>query len=208
MKTEKERKAVKDIRNPNHPRKGSRIAVDPIRRLEDIKAIKCILSDQPRDLLLFTMGINNGLRTGDLLRLKVRDVSHLKEGEEKAILESKTNKINTLCINEAVYKCLKTYLNKSGLSDDDYLFISRKCNNAISIQTVNYLIKKWTKMINLNGNYGAHSLRKTFGYVQRKEYKVGYEILAKRYNHSNPAVTMRYVGVTDDEVSCILKNVI
>src|SRR3990172_6636700 len=79
MKTEEKRKDGKDVKNPNHPKKGSRITVDPIRRLEDIKAIKSILSDKPRDLLLFAMGVNSGLRAGDLLRLKVKDVRHLEK---------------------------------------------------------------------------------------------------------------------------------
>jgi len=50
MKTGEARKAVKDVRNPNHPKTGDQIRVDPIRRLEDIKAIKCMLSDKSRDL--------------------------------------------------------------------------------------------------------------------------------------------------------------
>jgi integrase len=57
-------------RNTNHPQKGSSTKVEPIRKLEDIKAIKAILQNQPRNFLLFTMGINNGLRIGDLLKLK------------------------------------------------------------------------------------------------------------------------------------------
>jgi len=50
------------MKNTNHPKKGSRITVEPIRKIEDIKSIKKLLSDRPRDHLLFTMGINNGLR--------------------------------------------------------------------------------------------------------------------------------------------------
>lgn len=57
------------MKNANHPRKGDRIAVDPIRKMKDIKAIMKLLSDNPRDRLLFTIGINNGLRTIDLLNL-------------------------------------------------------------------------------------------------------------------------------------------
>ena len=206
MKTGEERKSVKLVPNPNHPKKGSRITVDPIQRIEDIKAIKSILSDKPRDLLLFTMGINNGLRAGDLLDLKVKKVKHLKEGDSTPIKESKTKKNNILMVNKPVYKSLRNYLEKVNPDDEDSLFASRKTNEAISIQTVNALIKKWTKAINLNGNYGAHTLRKTFGYIQRTKHGVGFEVLAKRYNHSNPAVTMRYVGVTDKEVDDILMN--
>ena len=67
--------------NPNHPKKGSRITVDPIRDEKDIKSISKLLKDSPRDHLLFVMGVNNGLRAGDLLKLKVKDLRYLKAGE-------------------------------------------------------------------------------------------------------------------------------
>ena len=51
--------------NPNHPKKGDRITVDPIRKIKDIKAISKLTADNPRDHLLFIMGINNGLRAGE-----------------------------------------------------------------------------------------------------------------------------------------------
>ena len=206
MKTGEARKAVKDVRNPNHPQKDSSIAVDPIRRLEDIKAIKSILTDKPRDLLLFTMGINNGLRAGDLLRLKVGEVRHLKVGDRIIIKENKTKKKNILRVNKPVFKSLKNYLEKVNPDDEDFLFASRKSNKAIVIQAVNALIKKWTQSIHLEGNYGAHTLRKTFGYIQRIKYGVGFEILVKRFQHSCPSVTMRYLGITDKEVDDILMN--
>jgi hypothetical protein len=49
------------IKNPNHPPKGSSIKVDPIRKIKDIKAIKKLLHDKPRDLCLFTLGVNTNL---------------------------------------------------------------------------------------------------------------------------------------------------
>src|SRR5271169_6356473 len=99
-------------KNPNHPEKGREIRVDPIRRIEDIQAIKLILSKTPRDLLLFTMGINNGLRAGDILMLKVKDVKSLKPGEFITIKENKTGKQNILMVNKFVHKALKNYLEK------------------------------------------------------------------------------------------------
>ena len=206
MKTGEVRNAVRDVRNPNHPKHGDQIRVDPIRRLEDIKAIKSMLSDKPRDLLLFTVGINNGLRTGDLLRLKVKDVRYLKEGDGINIREMKTGKVNILMVNKPVYKALRNYLEKVDPGDDDYLFTSRKRKTPLLVPSVNGLIKRWTKAINLRGNYGAHTLRKTFGYIQRTEHGVSWEILADRYNHSTPAVTRHYLGITKDEVRKILLN--
>ena len=196
----------KEKRNPNHPKKGSRITVEPIRNVKDIKKITRRISDNPRDHLLFLMGINNGLRVGDLLKLKVGQVNQLKVNDTLTIRESKTGKDNVLAINKTVYKALKKYLDNAKPDEDEYLFPSRKRGKALTIQTANNMVKKWTADIGLNGNYGAHTLRKTFGYIQRTLFGVGFEVLAKRFNHSSPAVTMRYLGIQDKEVSGILKN--
>ncbi|WP_306304029.1 tyrosine-type recombinase/integrase [Desulfosarcina cetonica] len=96
--------------NQNHPQKGRRITVAPIRRLKDIQAIKKMLESTPRDYLLFVLGINNGLRVGDLLTLTVGDLRHLKPGEEIAIIEGKTGKRNILMVNKATHKALRAYL--------------------------------------------------------------------------------------------------
>jgi len=55
-------------KNPNAPKKGDRIKVDPMRSENDIKAIAKMLLDSPRDHLLFVMGVNNGLRVGDVFK--------------------------------------------------------------------------------------------------------------------------------------------
>ena len=194
-------------RNANHPVKGSRITVEPIRDPKDIETIKRMLRDRPRDQLLFVMGINNGLRTGDLLKLKVAQVRHLKTGQGLSIREGKTGKTNVLMMNKSTHRALQRYLDELKPADEDYLFKSAKGNNRpLTVPTVNNLVKSWCWAINLQGNYGAHTLRKTFGYIQRTVYGVGFEVLAKRFNHSNPRITMRYLGITDSEVNGILLN--
>jgi hypothetical protein len=42
--------------------------------------------------------------------------------------------------------------------------------------------------------------------IQRTVYGVGFEILCKRFNHSSPAITMRYLGIEGKEVQNILMN--
>ena len=91
-------------KNPNHPKKGDRITVEPIRDEKDVKAIATLLKDNPRNHLLFVMGVNNGLRVGDLLKLKAKDLRYLKAGETLTIKEGKTGKPNVLAINKTVYK--------------------------------------------------------------------------------------------------------
>ena len=194
-------------RNHNHPSKGARITVEPIRDPKDIETIKRLLKDRPRDLLLFTMGINNGLRVGDLLKLKVGQVRHMKPGQSTSVKEGKTGKVNVLMMNRSTYKVLQRYLEQLSPADEDFLFKSAKGKNSpITTSSVNNLVKAWCRAVNLEGNYGAHTLRKTFGYIQRTQYGVGFEVLAKRFNHSNPRITMRYLGITDAEVNGILLN--
>jgi len=62
----------------------------------------------------------NGLRVGDLLRLRVKDVRYLREGQYASIKESKTGKTNILMVNKSVYKCLRNYLEKVAPDDNDY----------------------------------------------------------------------------------------
>ena len=194
-------------KNVNHPKRESKIVVSPIRETKDIESIKKLLSQNRRDLLLFTVGINNGLRCGDLLRLKVKDVKYLKPNDTLKIREQKTGEENVLMINKTTYKILHDYLNEQNPNDDDYLFKSRKGeNNHLNVSSVNLLVKSWCKNINLTGNDGTHSLRKTFGYIQRKKFGVGIEILMKRFNHSSQYVTQRYLGIEDREVNGILMN--
>ena len=52
----------------------------------------------------------------------------------------------------------------------------------------------------------AHFLRNTSGYIQRTKVGVGFELICKRFNHSSPSVTMRYLGIEDKEVLEILTH--
>lgn len=193
--------------NSNRPAPGTVIDIQPIKLKKDIEAIKTQLAGRPRDFLLFVMGINNGIRASDLLKITVGDVKHLKSGQALKIREKKTKKINVLVINKPVYKALQNYLDKSNPADDDFLFRSRKGDNKpLTVMSVNNLIKAWTRAINLEGNYGTHSLRKTWGYHQRVTHNIGFEVIAERFMHSSPKTTMRYLGIDKDEVRGILMN--
>lgn len=91
---------------------------------------------------------------------------------------------------------------------DDYhfLFQSRKGDNLpLSVQSV-HALKKWTQPIDLKGNYGTHTLGKTWGYHQRVKYGVGFDVISKRFNHSDLKTTMVYLGINDEEVNNILMN--
>jgi len=196
--------------NPNHPVKGSRTTVEPIRSEKHIKQIKRRLKkDSPRDYLLFLMGINNGLRIGDMLSTRVSDVKGLKVGDTVSIIEQKTGKPNILMINKSVHDALILYFNSTSLKDDDYLFKSRNkgingASKPITRETVAKMVKEWTEGI--KGNYSTHSLRKTWAWSMRMRFGVSFEVICRRLQHSSPRITMAYLGISDTEVENVLLN--
>ena len=192
-------------RNPNRPAPGSTIRVEPIKRLKDIKAIKKMLAGRPRDLALFVLGINTNLRASDLLRNKVAQVKDLKPGDEIEIKEKKTGKLRRITLNKAAVTAIQAALKATAYADDDYLFKSAK-GPVLTVPSVHRLVKGWCRDINLKGNYGSHTLRKTWGYHQRVTFGVGLPELMVAFNHSTQRQTLDYLCVQPDEIRSIYEN--
>ena len=182
--------------------------VDPIRTMKDVNAIRKLLNDKPRDLLLFNLGVGSGIRCGDLLKLKIADIMDRNLYDKITIVEGKTKKINYILINKNIFKSINIYLESlQNIDPEYYVFKSRKGRNyPISIYYVGLLVKKWTSMINLKGNFGAHSLRKTWATIQRLVYNVDISLVQKRLNHNSSSVTKAYIGIIDSEIEDILKH--
>jgi integrase len=192
-------------KNGNHPPKHSVLSIQPIKNLNHIKQIKNLLQDKPRDLLLFTMGINCPFRMGDLLKLKVGQVRRMKVGDELIVREEKTKKKNILVMNGTTHKTLKNYLEKLDVKDDDFLFFSQRPNKSgdcvLTVPAVNLKVKTWGQKVGVEENLGCHSLRKTFGYIHRTEFDTPIEVLMKIFNHSSQSITLRYLGIGDEEIN-------
>jgi len=187
----------------NHPKKGATIKVYPIRRIQDIKAVKKYLKNNPRDLAIFTLGINSALRASDLLAIKMSQVKHLKKGEHFEIIETKTKKRRFVTINGPSYDAIRNYLDNVKLyhGKEALLFqASRSVNKPLEVSTLNKKLKKWCKWVGLKENYGSHTLRKTFGYHQRKTFGTDIPTLMTAFNHSNQKQTLTYLCIQDDEI--------
>ena len=197
------------LANPNHPKKGSALKVDPIRSEKDIRAIKKILADKPRDLAIFSLGINSALRASDLLKIKVGDVRGLKLGGTFEIKEKKTGKYRDVALNKSSHKAIMSYLTtRDDAKNEDWLFASRKGAGQLEVSSLNALVKSWCREINLKGKYGTHSLRKTFGYHQRVRFGMGTALLMKIFNHKSEGQTLAYLGIEDRELHEIQLNAI
>ena len=185
--------------------------VEAIKNIRDISKIKQFLlgKDNKRDYLLFVLGINVGLRIGDLLSLKVKDVID-ESGKIKGaviITEQKTNKKRQFELNKSAREAVNLYLSSTKpLNSGTYLFASRKGNKPLTTRSAHKIIKTTLRELGIKGNYGTHSLRKTFGY-HRYNSGVKVETLQKVFNHSSSTVTLSYIGI-DREVICDAYNII
>ncbi len=196
------------IKNPNHPKKGSHITVEPIRNLKDIELIKQYLKDSPRNLCLFVLGINTNLRAVDLLKIKVNDVRHLQPGDEISLKEKKTGKKRRINLNSACVDSIQVLLASRTYSGEDYLFYSKRKGKVLTVSSFSQLVKKWCRAVNLKGNYASHSLRKTWGYHQRVTFNVGIPQLMLCFNHSNQRQTLDYLCIQPEEIKSVYQNVL
>jgi len=153
--------------NPNHPTAGSTIKVEPIRDKKAISRIKKILGDRPRDLCLFTLVINTAYRANELLSLNVGQVKALRSGDVLDLKQRKTHKYRPVTLNGTAVTAIQTWLQVSDLKPDDYLFTGQR--GCLTVETMSTRVNTWCCDVGLKGNYGSHTLRKTWGYWQRLE---------------------------------------
>ena len=183
--------------------------VEAIKNVRDISKIKQFLlgKKSKRDYLLFVLGINIGLRIGDLLSLKIAYVIDEAGNIKRAvnIVEQKTRKQREFELNKSAREAIRLYLEEATDCDSNSpLFPSRKGENAITTRSAHKIIKSTLRELGIKGNYGTHSLRKTFGY-HRYNSGVKVETLQKLFNHSSASITLRYIGI-DREVICDAYN--
>ena len=191
--------------NENHPIKGQAITVQPIKRTKDIDTIKKLLAEKPRDLCLFTIGINTNLRASDLLGLKAAQVRGLKAGEDIVLKEKKTGKGRRITLNNNCIRAINNLLASDGYGAEEFLFKSPR-SERLTVPSVHRLVKGWCKEINLRGNYGSHTLRKTWGYHQRATFGVGIAELMVCFNHSTQRQTLDYLCIQPEEIKNIYCN--
>ncbi len=195
---------MKKGENGNHPKVGDEIKVEPIRLTKDIKAIKKLLADNPRDLALFVLGINTNLRSSDLLRITAGQVRNLREMDEIELREQKTNKRRRISLNKSCIDVIQRLLKSRDYRDDERLFSGQR--GPLTVPSVNRLVKGWCRAINLRGNYGGHTLRKTWGFHQRVTFGRGTAELMVCFNHSSERQTLAYLCVQPEEIRSIYAN--
>ncbi len=189
--------------------------VEPIRSTKKIAQIKNLLKGQGRyrDLLLFTVGINTALRVSDLLRLRIGDFVDGEGTIRKRfwIREAKRNKRNDVIINDSITQALTAY--RAAYPDvetNPKHFVSfntrtKDYRHPIDRKQVWKIITTLCHEVGLHGNYGTHTLRKTWGYHAR-QHGVDLALIMHKLNHNSLAYTKRYLGITNEELEAVSRR--
>ena len=86
------------------------------------------------------------------------------------------------------------------------MFQGQRGKDALTVPSVHRLVKSWCKSINLKGNYGSHTLRKTFGYHQRVTFGHDLATLVEVFGHSAQKQTLDYLCIQADEIKNVYLN--
>ncbi len=176
---------------------------------KDVKRIIRYLEKENKVVILgiVKFSLNTGLRISDVLKLKFEDL------ESEFLKEKKTKKIKKIFFNNECrvsLEKLKQYYLKKGFKNYNtgYLFKSFKKNNKpISYQGVNFYIKKLKEELNINYPFNTHSFRKTWARTVYNKYDKDIGLVMKLLNHSNPTITLRYIGIEEDVISKVYDDV-
>lgn len=200
--------AFKRGENPNHPKKGSSIKVDPIRDLAIIQRIKRNLmdADKPRDLALFTLGVNTAWRANELLSIRVGQVRGLGEGGVLELKQSKTNAYRITPLNRTVIRALSFWLAVYDTADDDAPLFPSRYGDPLGVPALCDMVKTWSARAGAFGHFGSHSLRKSWGYHQRVTFLSPLMLITRAFGHATERQTLDYLGIQPREIGDLFKN--
>lgn len=154
--------------------------------------------------LLVVCGVNMGLRISDLLTLTYEQL----EKKEFVLEEKKTGKKRKVIANSRVLEAVRKMPDSPQKQLGGHIFTSNK-GGVYSPQHVNRLLKKHfgdDEKLKIS----SHSLRKSWGrrYYNKFHQEGALSDLQLQFNHSTPAVTLRYIGITQDKLDRMYEKVV
>ena len=153
--------------------------------------------------LLIGCGIFFGLRISDILQLSW---DMLLNDSSFQLIEKKTQKRREVRINKSFQRHIWDCYNALLITDKSEKCFKSREHRVYSIQRINMILKDIKKKYGIKSvkNFSTHSLRKTFGgHVYERADSNGemaLVMLSELFNHSNIAITKRYLGLRKEEI--------
>ena len=152
-----------------------------------------------RDLLLLEMLYATGVRVGELVNIKVKDIDL---GRRNIIILGKGNKERFVTYGEYCEDILKRYLNDGYIllnkNNLDYLFLNNNGGN-LTERGVRYILDELIKKTSINKKISPHMIRHSFATHLLNE---GCDLLTvqKLLGHESIKATQVYTQVTTDRL--------
>jgi integrase len=148
------------------------------------------------------------LRASDVLSLTWADIinrSYLVKTEKK------TGKTRKIAFSERTQRYIdEAYLLMKKPNPNELIFKSKVTGEALTIQYINKIIKKWKDRYLINiGNFSTHTFRKTFGryvYDTAKDKSNALLLLNQIFKHSTIEVTKVYIGLRQEEINSVFES--
>jgi site-specific recombinase XerD len=134
------------------------------------------------------------------------DLQHIKP--RFRIKEQKRGKRQEVVVNASIRDALEEYFAAYPeiIGDqNNFIFFNTKVSGfrqPIRRGQAWKIITAICQQVGLRGNFGTHSLRKTWGYHARMQ-GVDLALIMHKLNHESIAYTKRYLGITDDELQAV-----
>ena len=183
--------------------KYSQTTSDYLQWGEAINLIRSLSKDRDYKMsLLIAIGCFWGLRISDILSLRWNQILNV---DEFSIIEHKTGKQRTIRINQQLKRHITNCYNQiQPVGINAPILVSQK-GTVYTIQRINIILKEIKAKYKLSvKNFSCHSLRKTFGRQVYNQNSDNAELalvkLMELFNHSNVAITKRYLGLRQEEL--------
>lgn len=184
--------------------KNSNTTADYIEWNTAINLVHRLYNDKEYKMsLLIGCGIFFGLRISDILQLSW---NMLLDDSSFELIEKKTQKRREVRINKGFQKHIWDCYNALLITDKSEKCFKSREHRVYSIQRINMLLKGIKKKYGIKSvkNFSTHSLRKTFGrhIYERADSngEMALVMLSELFNHSNIAITKRYLGLRKEEI--------
>lgn len=156
------------------------------------------IQPNPRIATAFVVQANTGLRIGDLLNLRLKDIVKESGRYHFNIREEKTKKPRTFTIAPEVYTYLQSYALENGIKPTAKLF-------DISSRGISKHLKTTAEYLGYEG-IGTHSFRKFFAMSIYNNNGYNVELVRELLQHSSVSITQHYLGVSPQLVEKALLN--
>jgi len=173
----------------------------------EIKRVKAIIKGNryaTRNMAMFVLGLNVGLRAKEIATLKVGDVLSVDGTiRSECVLtaeQTKRNEANRIFLNVVVQKQLKKYFdeNEHLQANLNGCLFQSKNYKGFTPKTVGDLFARIFEIANIK-EASSHSLRRTFA-TKLADNSTSVFAIQKLMRHKNISTTQLYVNVTDTQL--------